>query len=125
MAICYLEIAEKDKDFLTFCFQGKEFCFRGCLFGLSWISSYFQNVMESIIQFSNVFIYIDDIVICGNTPEEVLRKTKEVIDKLTSENFRVNEEKSFVLSQELKLLGRVVSYKEIKPDVKKLQVQRA
>jgi hypothetical protein len=117
---CHLEIAEKDRDFLTFCFQGKKFRFRGCPFGLSWIPSYFQNVMESIIQLDDVYIYIDDIVICGNTQEEVLKKTKEVIDKLTSENFRVNEEKSFLLSQELKLLGRVVSHQTVKPDVEKL-----
>jgi hypothetical protein len=76
--------------------------------------------MESIIQLDNVYIYIDDIVICGNTPEEVLKKTKEVINKITSENFRVNEEKSFLLSQELKLLGRVVSHQTVKPDVEKL-----
>lgn len=63
---------------------------------------------------TNVFCYIDDIVICGGTEQEILNTTKRVLELCRSSGFYLRLDKSEWLKEEVKYLGHVVGRHGIK-----------
>ena len=50
-------------------------------------------------------VYIDDVVVWGDTPEEVLERTQEIIERFASAGMRLNGTKCCFLAREIELLG--------------------
>ena len=63
-----------------------------------------------------VFIYLDDIVICGNTIEEHNANLRDFLQRCRELNVSPNSKKCFFGQSELNLLGYVTSEGTFKPD---------
>lgn len=66
--------------------------------------------METLLQgLSQVFIYIDDILITGKTEEEHLKNLTETLERLEKAGVRLKEEKCAFLLPTVEYLGHVLS----------------
>ncbi|KAL0229593.1 hypothetical protein GEMRC1_014210 [Eukaryota sp. GEM-RC1] len=61
--------------------------FKRACFGLKNVPAIFQNIMMEIFNVEGVFIYIDDIIVVGNTFEEFISRINLVLER--AERFRV------------------------------------
>ncbi len=50
-------------------------------------------------------VYLDDIAVFGDSPEEVMRHTAEVMKRLAAAGFMINLKKSHLCQTTLKILG--------------------
>ena len=86
--------------------------------GLATVPSWFQWAMTTVLKdlVTNIcMIYIDDIIIFGNTEEEVRQNTHTVLERLNSFDFRINIAKcQLEPSTSIDFLGHTISYDTIK-----------
>lgn len=61
------------------------------------------------------FIYVDDLIIFGTTPEEHLKNLRMVFDRIRETRLMFNPDKCAFLQQELEYLGHEVTPEGIKP----------
>ena len=116
-----LELDEESRKFTTFLFEGKRYQFRGVPFGLHFLPAHFQEVMEKIfVDNPNTVPYLDDIVIGGDSIEELTANVQRALEKLTENKFKVNMEKSVFATDEVRILGSIVSHGEVHMDKEKL-----
>ena len=97
--------------------------FKTGFYGLTVMPTEFQRIMEDIlINISNVFIFIDDIlIVTKGTKEEHEEKVREVFRKLDSRKLQLKEEKCNIAKNEIDWLGFRISEKGIKPLNEKIQ----
>ena len=97
--------------------------FKTGFYGLSVMPTEFQRIMEDIlINISNVFVFIDDIlIVTKGTKEEHEEKVREVFRKLDSRKLQLKEEKCKIAKNEIDWLGFSISEKGIKPLNEKVQ----
>ena len=93
-------------------------------FGLMNSPVTFQAMMddyfEDLINKGGIVIYMDDILIHMKTKEELMRRTRQVLDKLKKHNLYLNLDKCFFETEEVEYLGCIISYDTIKMDLIKL-----
>jgi hypothetical protein len=108
-AFTSLELEESSRKFTTFLFEGKRYQFHGVPFGLAFLPAHFQTVMESLfVDMPWANPYVDDILVGADTPEELRERLKSVIGKLTENNFKLNMEKSVLISEQIHVLGSIL-----------------
>lgn len=116
-----LQLDNDSKDFTTFEFNRKKYRFNSCPFGLSFIPAKFQLIMEKIfVEKDFIYPYIDDLLIGGDSPEDLEDKLGQVISLLNEYNFKINLEKSVFAATEIKVLGKIISHNKIEIDREKL-----
>jgi hypothetical protein len=72
--------------------------------------------MDELLQGTGVQSYIDDIVIGGETREEVIKKTQQILDLLKSHHMKVNMDKSLLEpTAVIDALGYRLSHNAIQP----------
>ena len=93
-------------------------------FGLMNSPATFQAMMddyfEDLINDRGIVIYMDDILIHTKTKEHLLRRTKQVLDRLKKHDLYLNINKCFFEKEEVEYLGCVISHDTIKMDPIKL-----
>ena len=92
-------------------------------FGLTNAPATFQRLVDFLfgdLRHEGVLVYLDDILIHGQTFEKTLGKLKIVLDRLQAEGLTVNLEKSNFLPRTLKYLGHVVGSGQLKPNPAKV-----
>ena len=95
--------------------------------GLSNSPSTFQRLMNTVFEpylGKFVFIYLDDILVASNTPEEHLKHLELIMEKLTEHDLYVKPTKCKFNETEVKFLGHIVSKDGVKPDPAKTQTIR-
>ena len=129
-----LPLDEHDQRACALHWRGKNYVFRCLPFGLSlspyFITKLYRNVVEHLqARGHRVIIYIDDILILGNTKEECERSVQAVRSCLHDLGARINEEKSHTIpTQKLEYLGFILDSKEMKiwtPAKKLLNTKKA
>ena len=84
-------------------------------FGLKGAPSYFQKVMVDEVLHGLVHesleCYIDDIIIYGDTEEEILARTKAVFDRFDEFNIHIKKSKCKFGLSEVEYVGHVLSEK--------------
>ena len=68
-----------------------------------------------------VYVYIDDIVVSGKTPEEHLHNLDEVLQHLESAGLHLKKEKCSFCLLEVDYLGHTIDAKGLKPSPSKIQ----
>ncbi|KAF9761135.1 Transposon Tf2-9 polyprotein [Nosema granulosis] len=87
-------------------------------FGLSNASREFQRIMnEKLSDLNFVKVFVDDILIYSQTPEEHLEHINAVLSRLSNEGISINFEKSSFMKSEVKYLGKIINSTGIKPDI--------
>ena len=100
--------------------QGMCFQWRVCAQGFASMPSFFQKVMTDLLSdIPNAIAYLDDIIIGGNTIEEVERGLDRVLARLSEYNFRINFAKcQFEVSTCIDILGATIRDRRIFPGPK-------
>ena len=93
-------------------------------FGLTNAPATFQRLMESCLDelhLSWCIIYLDDIIVFSQTPEEHLVRLQVVFDKLKAAGLKLKPSKCELFREEINYLGHVVGHKGIATDPKKIE----
>ena len=81
-------------------------------FGIASAPAIFQRVMDTLLQgIPGVCVYLDDILISGQSEEEHLARLSEVLRRLAESGMRLKEEKCNFLLSSVEYLGHVISSK--------------
>jgi len=92
-------------------------------FGLSNAPASFQRLMEKILGdlwWKGVLVYLDDILIHGQTVEEVLEKLEIVLSRLSKAGLTLNLDKCDFFPKSLLYLGHVLQDGQIFPNPKRI-----
>ena len=91
-------------------------------FGLAQAPSYFQKLMNKVLNGLNfAFAYLDDIIIFSTTAEEHVRHIQIVIDRLKSAQLKLKKSKCAFFKKELYYLGHLLTTEGIKPQFEKVK----
>ena len=66
-------------------------------------------------------VYIDDVVVWGATPQEVLANTRTVMERMAAAGLRLNGAKCCFLAREIELLGHRIVGNQLMPQTHKLE----
>lgn len=122
-----IDVDPRDRHKTAFSTPLGNFQFRRCPFGARNSCAEFQAAMNRIFQeglFTRCVIYVDDILVFGETKEEHNRNLEWVLEQCQKYDVKLKMEKCKFLQQEVEYLGFLVSGTSIKPiadKVSKLQ----
>jgi Reverse transcriptase (RNA-dependent DNA polymerase) len=117
-----LDQASKEKTAFIVPSRGL-FQFTRLPFGLKNSSMALVRCMDRVLDQSwepNVFVYLDNIVICSETFEEHCEWVKKVALRLSEANLTINTSKSKFCQKEIKYLGYILCADGLRPDPEKV-----
>jgi hypothetical protein len=117
-------IAKEDRHKTAFSTANGHFEFKRMPFGLKSAPSTFQRMMNNILSEligDRCLVYMDDILIIGDTLKEHNSKLRAVFQKLGEFNLKIEPDKCEFLKEELIYLGHVVTSEGVKPDENKIR----
>ncbi|CAJ0596627.1 unnamed protein product [Cylicocyclus nassatus] len=111
----------------THCERTAFACFLGAFeyirmpMGLKGAPATFQRIMDEFKKHlrARVFIYIDDLIITSETPDEHLNDIDEVLTKIEQIGMKLKASKCEFAQKEIKFLGFVLSKEGIRPNPEK------
>ena len=93
-------------------------------FGLCNVPVTFQRLMETVLvglAWTSCMVYIDDILVVGETFEDHLLNLRKVFDRLQKAGLRLKPTKCHLAKPQVEYLGYIVSAQGIAADPKKVQ----
>lgn len=116
-----LRLNPKDAHKLSFTWRGVQYKPIGTVFGIKHVSSQFQRTMSIALEgLPFVRFFVDDIVCASKSFEEHKEHLKQVIQRLTKVNLKLNPKKCHFFQKEIYLLGFHISPQGITMDRRKL-----
>ncbi|KAG2191768.1 hypothetical protein INT47_010343, partial [Mucor saturninus] len=116
-----LRLNPKDAHKLSFTWRGVQYKPIGTVFGIKHVSSQFQRTMSIALEgLPFVRFFVDDIVCASKTFEEHKAHLKQVIERLTKVNLKLNPKKCHFFQKEIYLLGFHIAPEGITMDRRKL-----
>ena len=89
-------------------------------FGVSAAPSIFQRIMEILLQgLPRVCLYLDDILVTGQSDQELLTNLSVVLQKLAAAGMKLKPDKCFFILQEVEYLGHKISANGLEPTQEK------
>lgn len=105
-AFYHLELAKESRDLTTFLAESGMYRFTRLMFGVNCAPEIFQREMSRILKdIKNVIVYIDDILIFGNSIEDLRRTVAQVLQALRANNLSLNIEKCEFDKERINFLG--------------------
>jgi hypothetical protein len=90
--------------------------------GLLGCPASFQRLMEGVLRnISNVIVYIDDLLVHTQNHEDHLKVLDQVLERLETNNLKINRDKCFFGNKEVSYLGFTLTPEGIKPGKNKLK----
>ena len=90
--------------------------------GVSAAPAIFQRTMENILQgLPKVCVYIDDILVTGQTEAEYLQNLHKVLTRIEEAGMRLKRAKCKFLMESVEFLGHVISAEGVLPNKKKVE----
>jgi len=111
----------------AFCTRRGQFEFTRMPFGLKGAPATFCRAMNAV--FSDLLwlicgVYLDNIIVFAETPEDLLRNMDIVLERLAKHGFKVKASKCCFFRKEIKYLGHTISQHGIAPLPDRLQAIR-
>lgn len=123
-AFWQIELDDEAKPYTAFTVPGRPlYQFRVMPFGLCNAAQRLCRLMDKVIPArlkSNVFIYLDDLLIISNDFETHINLLKEVAECLEKANLTIGLAKSMFCFKELKYLGFIIGNGVLKTDPEKV-----
>lgn len=112
-----VELEEESRDLCTFSTPFGCYKFNRLPYGVNISAEVFQMLNTKYFgDIEGVFIYIDDILIAGQSLEDHNRILKEVVERARKVNVKFNLEKFQYCLPEVKYLGHIFSKEGMSPD---------
>ena len=92
--------------------------------GLKNLPATFQRLMDQVLlglQGTELFVYLDDIVIYAKDLEDHGKKVRRLLKQLKEANLSLQQEKCKFLLKKIAYLGHIITDKGVKPDPKKIE----
>ena len=108
--------------YTAFSIQQNRYEFVRLPFGSRNSTFYFQQLMGLVLgdmPYTELMVYIDDILVFSKTFEEHLEKLEQIFIKLRDANLKLNLSKCHLCDTKIKFLGHIISAEGIYPDPKK------
>ena len=96
-------------------------------FGLTNAPACFMRALHLILKglcWSDCLVYLDDIIIFGRTLEEHRKRLSLVLSRLAEAGLKINPKKCKLLSEQVVVLGHVVSRDGISTDPEKVRIMK-
>ena len=93
-------------------------------FGLCNAPATFENMMETMLRgllFKNCLVYLDDVVVFGDTKKSCLENLEKVLARLHSYNLKLKPKKCKLFRRTVEYLGRIISPEGVKADPTKVE----
>ena len=93
-------------------------------FGLRNAPATFQRLMNIVLSGLNgteMFVYLDDVIIYAKTLEEHRQKYLKLIGRLRKANLKLEPKKCYFLRSEINYLGHLICKERLRPDPKKIE----
>ena len=121
-AYLQFKVAEESQPLTAFTWQGKQFVFVGCPFGLSVLPSHFQRVMSYVFQdLPFTFPYMDNMPFGSSTWEQHRDHALIIIERLNGCNLKIKPASVKFGHSHIRCLGHLISSDGVGMDPKKLQ----
>ncbi|KAJ9515193.1 hypothetical protein QJQ45_002324 [Haematococcus lacustris] len=120
-----IRITEEDVPKTAFLTPMGQFQFKVLCFGLTNAPAMFQRMMNNVFKpliNECVLVYIDDILVMSNTPEEHVQHLRQVLQLMRENKFYAKLAKCEFNKTQLAFLGHIVGSKGIAVDPAKVQV---
>jgi transposase InsO family protein len=109
-AYLQLRLSSASQKFTAFTWNGHQFVFVGCPFGLALLPSHFQRVMSFIFaDLPFTFPYLDNLPFASRSWEEHRDHALVIINRLTQYNLRIKPGSIKIGYPELKCLGHLLT----------------
>ena len=122
-----VEVDEADREKTAFTSRRGLFEFETMPFGLCNAPATFERLMDTVLAGLNwqiCLIYLDDIIVHGESFEAMLTNLDSVLCKLQDAGLKLKPRKCQLFKKEVEYLGHIVSASGIKTDPKKIQAVR-
>ncbi|XP_058816278.1 uncharacterized protein K02A2.6-like [Topomyia yanbarensis] len=115
-AFHHIELHPDSRGITTFMTDRGLMRFKRLMFGINCAPEIFQRIMtEMLAGIDGVIVYLDDIVVAGQTREDHDLRLKQVLSVLKENNAKLNTSKCLIGVNELEILGFKVSATGISP----------
>ena len=122
-AYLQLVLDEESRKFTTINTQKGLFQYKRLPFGVSSAPAIFQRTMDSLLQgIPQTCVYLDDILITGNTVEEHLKNLNEVLRRLQTAGLRLKSRKCLFMAPSVEYIGHVIDSSGLHPTKAKVKV---
>ena len=124
LAHAYLQIPldEESKQYVVINTQKGLYKYNRLPFGIASAPAIFQRTMEGILQgIPNVSIYIDDILVTGDTEASHLETLSKVLDRLQAAGLKLKKSKCEFMRDSVEYLGYIISAQGIQPMKEKIR----
>lgn len=117
-----VELSEDCRDVTTFITNWGLYRYKRLLFGINCAPELFQNLMESILGgCENTVVFIDDIMIFGETEEEHDAAVKRTLHVLSQYGILLNDHKCRFKQREVTFVGHRLSAEGVSPSEEKVK----
>ncbi len=119
-----IPMADDSIEKTAFCTRYGLFEFLVMPFGLTNAPATFERLMERVmsgLQWTQCLVYIDDIIVFGNSFSQTLKRLASVFDRLRQASLTCKPSKCELFRKSVKFLGHVVSRKGISCDPDKVE----
>ena len=93
-------------------------------FGLKSAPTTFQRLLDLVLtglHGTELFLYLDDIVLYANSLEEHEEKFNKLMERLSAANLKLQPDKCEFLRPEVAYLGHIIDKEGVRPDPNKLE----
>ena len=119
-----VEVAEEDREKTAFSSGQGLYQFKVMSFGLVNAPATFERLMERVLDgllWKSALVYLDDVLVYGNSFEWALERLKTVLDRFRAANVKLSPKKCCLFQREVPFLGHIVSSEGVKTDPGKVE----
>jgi len=120
-AYLQIKLDDSSKELVTINTHKGLYQYNRLPFGVSSAPAIFQRAIENLLQgLPKVCVYIDDILVTGETEQEHLENLTAVLKRLKDAGMRLKKDKCKFLISEVEYLGHVINAQGLKPSGSKI-----
>ena len=122
-----ISLEEDSKKFVVVNTHKGLYQYNRLLYGISSAPGIFQRTMECLLQgIPHVVVYLNDILITGQTQEDHLSNLQEVLKRLQTAGLRLRKSKCIFMAKSVQYLGHIIDGEGLRPMSDKIEaVQKA
>ena len=112
-------LSKEAQKLVSFVIGGLQWKFVRGFYGLSGLPNFFSRIMmlsfRKMIEKKTVLTYIDDLLIMGNSVEEMFTSIIEFHDQLRTSGMKAATDKTFFFQTKIQYLGHMIAVEGIVP----------